>query len=113
MRHMKAQCLPPVKAACLWKKERQPPKAGWNGALPPLEILRAFATFRFILPKAQIRTAGGREVNLRDLQSLALNGGASGIMIGGYLTTAGRGTDRDMQMLKDLGRPRSVPNLDI
>ena len=44
---------------------------------------------------------------------MALNGGASGIMIGGYLTTAGRGTDRDMQMLKDLGRPRSVPNLDI
>ena len=84
-----------------------------NKPLPPLEILRAFATFRFILPKAQIRTAGGREVNLRDLQSMALNGGASGIMIGGYLTTAGRGTERDMQMLKDLGRPRSVPNLDI
>ena len=83
-----------------------------NKPLPPLEILRAFAVFRFVLPKAQIRTAGGREVNLRDLQALALNGGASGIMIGGYLTTAGRGTDRDMQMLKDLDRPRSMPNLD-
>ena len=83
-----------------------------NKPLPPLEILRAFATFRFILPKAQIRTAGGREVNLRDLQALALNGGANGIMIGGYLTTAGRGTDRDIQMLKDMGRPRSMPNLD-
>ena len=34
LRHMKAQCLPPVKAACLWKKERQPPKAGWNGGFP-------------------------------------------------------------------------------
>lgn len=82
-----------------------------NKALAPLEILRAFAVYRFILPKAQIRTAGGREVNLRDLQSLALNGGASGIMIGGYLTTAGRGTERDMQMLKDLGRGRSLPQL--
>ena len=80
-----------------------------NKPLPPLEILRAFAVFRFVLPKAQIRTAGGREVNLRDLQALALNGG---IMIGGYLTTVGRGTDRDMQMLKDLDRPRSMPNLD-
>ena len=79
--------------------------------LKPLEILRSFAVFRFILPHAQIRTAGGREVNLRDLQALALNGGASGIMIGGYLTTAGRGTDRDMQMLEDLGRSRSVPQL--
>ena len=82
-----------------------------NKPVPPLEILRAFATFRFILPAAQIRTAGGREVNLRDLQSLALNGGASGIMIGGYLTTAGRGTDRDRQMLQDLGRPLSKPDL--
>lgn len=79
--------------------------------LKPLEILRSFAVFRFILPHAQIRTAGGREVNLRDLQALALNGGASGIMIGGYLTTAGRGTAKDMQMLKDLGRKRSKPQL--
>lgn len=83
-----------------------------NEPLSPLEILRAFAVFRFVLPKAQIRTAGGREVNLRDLQSMALSGGASGIMIGGYLTTAGRGTERDMQMLKDLDRPRSQPQLD-
>lgn len=87
------------------------PFAG-NKALAPLEILRAFAVFRFILPHAQIRTAGGREVNLRDLQALALNGGASGIMIGGYLTTAGRGTDKDLQMLRDLGRGRSLPKLD-
>ena len=64
-----------------------------------------------LLP-AVSRLECGREVNLRDLQSMALNGGASGIMIGGYLTTAGRGTDRDMQMLKDLDRPRSMPNLD-
>ncbi len=82
-----------------------------NKPLEPLEILRAFAVFRFILPQAQIRTAGGREVNLRDLQALVLNGGANGIMIGGYLTKAGRGTDRDLQMLKDLGRPRSQPQL--
>lgn len=79
--------------------------------LPPLEVLRSYAVFRFVLPKAQIRTAGGREVNLRDLQALALNGGACGIMIGGYLTTGGRGTEKDMQMLKDLGRGRSQPNL--
>lgn len=82
-----------------------------NAPITPLEILRTFAVYRFILPHAQIRTAGGREVNLRDLQALALNGGASGIMIGGYLTTAGRGTEKDLQMLSDLGRKRSKPNL--
>ena len=82
-----------------------------NKTLTPLEILRAYAVFRFILPKALIRTAGGREVNLRDLQALALNGGLNGIMIGGYLTTGGRSTDADKQMIKDLGRKVTVPVL--
>ena len=34
--------------------------------------------FRFVLPKAQIRTAGGRQINLRSLQSMALAGGMNG-----------------------------------
>lgn len=80
-----------------------------NKDLAPLEILRAYAVFRFILPKALIRTAGGREVNLRDLQALALNGGLNGIMVGGYLTTGGRSTEADKQMIKDLGRTVTVP----
>lgn len=82
-----------------------------NAPVPPLEILRAYAVFRFILPKALIRTAGGREVNLRDLQALALNGGLNGIMVGGYLTTGGRSTDADKQMIKDLGRTVTKPVL--
>ncbi len=82
-----------------------------NKSLTPLEILRAFAVFRFILPKALIRTAGGREVNLRDLQALALNGGMNGIMVGGYLTTGGRRPEADKTMLKDLGRPLTKPQI--
>jgi len=82
-----------------------------NKALIPLEILRAFAVFRFVLPKALIRTAGGREANLRDLQCLALNGGLNGIMIGGYLTKAGRDANKDKVMLKDLGRTVTQPQL--
>ena len=73
-----------------------------NRPLPPFEILRTFAVFRFILPHALIRTAGGREVNLRDLQAYALSGGLNGIMVGGYLTTEGRSPADDLQMISDL-----------
>ena len=50
-----------------------------------------------------IRTAGGREKNLRDLQSMALFSGANGMLVGGYLTTSGRDTNLDHQMIADLG----------
>jgi biotin synthase len=71
--------------------------------LPPLEILTTIAIFRMILPGATIKVAGGREVNLRDLQSLALLAGVNGMIIGGYLTTSGREPERDIQMIRDLG----------
>ena len=82
-----------------------------NKPLTPLEILRTFAVFRFVLPHALIRTAGGREVNLRDLQCLALNGGLNGIMVGGYLTTGGRSPEMDKKMIRDLGRTVTQPVL--
>lgn len=82
-----------------------------NKRLPPLEVLRTFAMFRFVLPKALIRTAGGREVNLRSLQALALTGGLNGIMVGGYLTTGGRDPREDLRMTADLGRSRTAPCL--
>ncbi|MEG1345940.1 MAG: biotin synthase BioB, partial [Acidaminococcaceae bacterium] len=63
------------------------------------------------LPHALIRTAGGREVNLRDLQAFALNGGLNGIMVGGYLTTGGRSPQADAVMLADLGRRRTQPQV--
>lgn len=77
----------------------------------PWEILRAFSMFRFVLPHALIRTAGGREVNLRSLQAYALTGGLDGLMIGGYLTTSGNEVSVDMQMLHDLGRKPVVPEI--
>ncbi len=79
-----------------------------NEALRPLDILRTFAVFRFILPNALIRTAGGREVNLRDLQAYALKGGLNGIMVGGYLTTGGRSPQDDLQMIQDLELTRNT-----
>ena len=71
--------------------------------LAPLEILQAIACFRFILPKQEIMLAGGRTVNLRDLQSHVFMAGASGLMVGNYLTTLNQPVEKDLQMLKDLG----------
>ncbi len=71
--------------------------------LNPMEVLKNFALFRFILPKKNIRYAGGREVNLRDLQALGLMAGVNGMLVGSYLTTSGRDVKEDLQMIRDLG----------
>lgn len=71
--------------------------------LEPLDCLRIVVAARLMMPKVDIRICGGRELNLRDLQSLLPLAGASGMMIGGYLTTSGRNAEDDLQMLKDLG----------
>jgi biotin synthase len=71
--------------------------------LTPMECLRIIALFRFILPDKRISVCGGREKNLRDLQSLIFFAGANGMMIGNYLTTVGRTQEHDRQMLEDLG----------
>jgi len=70
--------------------------------LQPLEILRIIAMFRFILPTADLKVAGGRDVNLRDLQSWIFYAGATSMMVGNYLTTQGRALEDDLRMLRDL-----------
>jgi len=83
------------------------PRAGTplehSESIPPLEIIKTLSLFRLVLPKGTIKIAGGREANLRDLQSLALLAGANGLIIGNYLTTPGRNADDDLTMIKDLG----------
>ncbi|MGB9616099.1 MAG: biotin synthase BioB [Desulfomonilaceae bacterium] len=69
----------------------------------PMEIVRTVAIFRFILPQATIKIAGGREANLRDFQGMALRSGANGMIIGGYLTTAGRSVVDDVRMIREAG----------
>jgi len=71
--------------------------------IAPMEIIKTIALFRLILPKGTLKIAGGREVNLRDLQSLALLAGANGLIVGNYLTTPGRSAEDDLTMLRDLG----------
>ncbi len=69
--------------------------------LTPMEILRAIATFRYMLPRAEIRIAGGRGF-LGDMQSMIFMAGASGVMIGNYLTTQGRQVEDDLNMISSL-----------
>ena len=74
-----------------------------NPPLQPMEILKTIACFRFILPRQEIMIAGGRTMNLRDLQSMIFAAGASALMVGNYLTTLNQSVEKDLQMLKDLG----------
>jgi biotin synthase len=71
--------------------------------LPPMEILKTIACFRLILPRQEIMIAGGRTINLRDLQSMIFMAGASALMVGNYLTTLNQPVEKDLQMLNDLG----------
>ena len=75
--------------------------------LTPFDCLRIIALIRLMLPEKDIVVCGGRQVNLRSLQSLIFAAGANGMMIGNYLTTPGAPPPDDLQMLKDLGlKPR-------
>ena len=71
--------------------------------LKPMECLHVIALFRLILPRADIKIAGGRCVNLRDLQSWMFHAGATSCLVGNYLTTLGRDVQADRQMIADLG----------
>ena len=66
------------------------------------EVMRTLAIFRFILPKAEIRLAGGRAL-LRDKGLNALKSGVNAAISGDMLTTSGIKTSEDIAMLKELG----------
>ncbi len=71
----------------------------------PLEAIRWIALFRLGLPSVILRYAGGREVTLRELQSLGMTAGINALIVGNYLTTLGRDASEDLRMLEDLRMP--------
>lgn len=71
-------------------------------SLTPMDCVRAITMFRYFLPNKPISVCGGRETNLRELQSWIFMAGASGTMVGNYLTTSGRDREIDMQMFADI-----------
>lgn len=84
-------------------------KFGNMDELTPMKCLRIISMFRLINPTKEIRIAGGREVNLRSLQPLALQA-ANSIFVGDYLITGGQPNQLDYDMLKDLGFDIDVVN---
>jgi len=85
--------LNPIQGTPLQNQER----------LKPMEILQTFAIFRLVLPNKIIRYAGGREHNLGELVPLGYLSGINGALIGNYLTTQGRGANRDLDTITGLG----------
>ena len=73
------------------------------GPLNPLEALQIVSVFRFILPKAIIKIAGGRETTLGEFQSMMYLTGANSSMVGHYLTTGGRKPEDDLKLIEDSG----------
>jgi biotin synthase len=76
---------------------------GDRSLVEPVEALRFVAMARLALPRALVRFAGGREITLAGLQDLGMRSGASGIVLGNYLTTGGRSDQDDFAMLDRLG----------
>jgi biotin synthase len=70
--------------------------------LAPLDALKSIALFRFANPEKEILVCGGREFTLGDFQSWIFMAGASGFMMGNYLTTAGRNIQDDWNMVRAL-----------
>lgn len=70
--------------------------------LTPNKCLKILSLFRLVNPTKEIRVSGGREVNLRSLQPLALYA-ANSIFVGDYLVTEGQPNKEDYLIIEDLG----------
>jgi biotin synthase len=73
------------------------------GTLSPLQALATVAVFKMFVPKAHLRTCGGRQQILGRLAPMMYLAGASATMVGDYLTTEGRQISEDLEDLHSLG----------
>jgi biotin synthase len=68
-----------------------------------MQALAAVAVFRLMVPRAHLRTCGGRQQILGPLSPLMYLAGASATMTGNYLTTEGRQPAEDRADVTALG----------
>lgn len=80
-----------------------------NEVLAEEDLRRIVAVYRFILPKASIRLAGGRGL-MPDKGKSCFTSGANAAISGDMLTTAGITTKADMEMMKELGYEAVICN---
>ena len=66
------------------------------------DIRRTAAIYRFILPRAEIRFAGGRMRLSEELTRQLLLGGINGALVGDMLTTIGNSIDDDYRLFDSL-----------
>jgi len=99
------QALDPTEVPLNFLNPRPGTPLGEEQPVPPWEAIRWIALFRLGLPGVILRYAGGREVTLRELQSMGMTSGINALIVGNYLTTLGRSADEDIQMLHDLRMP--------
>ena len=73
-------------------------------ALDPLEMVRAIATARMLMPASRVRLAAGRKQLSPEAVTLCFLAGANSIFVGEkLLTTPNPGADEDEQLLQTLG----------
>ena len=75
---------------------------GHNPIMSDEEVLRIIAVFRFLIPDASIRLAGGRGL-LEDKGERCFRSGANAAISGDMLTTAGITVKTDLELLEKLG----------
>jgi biotin synthase len=99
------QELDPTEVPLNFLNPRPGTPLGERPVLGAWDAVRWIALFRLALPSVILRYAGGREITLRDLQAIGMTAGINALIVGNYLTTLGRSTEEDFQMLADLRMP--------
>ena len=81
-------------------------------ALDPLEMVRAIATARILMPASRVRLAAGRKRLSPEAVTLCFLAGANSIFVGEkLLTTPNPGPDEDEQLLQSLGMKPLEPHV--
>ena len=80
-------------------------------ALDPLEMVRAIATARILMPASRVRLAAGRKQLSQEAVTLWFLAGANSIFVGEkLLTTPNPGRDEDEELLQTLGMKPLEPH---